>query len=131
MGIIFVPPLVQTCPNCGLRPETWTNDCPRCGRTIASPERMRYYGRGMITMCGMGVVMVTVVMLAMARTFLRGEDLGLLALLASVQAFFIVGIVTGARALRTGRQDMSLVHALFGIAGVILLLVTVYQAFLL
>jgi len=58
----------------------------------ASPERMRYYGRGMITMCGMGVVLVTVVMVAMARTFLHGEDLGLLALLASVQAFFIVGI---------------------------------------
>jgi len=129
MGIIFLPPLVQTCPSCGLQPAEWTNDCPRCGHTIAPPGRMRYYGRGMIIMCAMGVVLMTIVMLAMARTFLRGEDMGLLALLASVQAFFIVGIGTGVRALRTGRQSMSLVHALLGIVGVILLLATAYQAF--
>lgn len=129
MAIFSPPTLVQTCPSCDLRPAEWTNDCPRCGQTIASPARMRYYGRGMIIMCGMGVVLVTILMLAMARTFLRGEDMGLLALLGTVQVFFMVGIVTGVRALRTGRQDMSLVNALLGIVGVILLLAAVYQAF--
>jgi hypothetical protein len=83
----------------------------------------------MITLCGMGLVMVTVMMLAMDRTFLRGEDMGLLAILGSVQLFCMVGIGTGVSAMRTGRQNMSLVHALFGMLGVILLLVAVYQAF--
>ncbi len=129
MAIFSLPPLVQTCPHCGLKPERWANDCPRCGRTITSPERIRHYGRGMVTLCGMGMVLVTVVMLAMGRAFLRGEDVGLLAILGSVQLFCLVGIGAGVWAMRTGRQNMPIVYTLFGITGVILLLAAVYQVF--
>lgn len=112
----------QVCPRCKFRPESWVNDCPRCGQVIVSPRRVRTLGWLLVFIGAFLSVGIAAVGVSMARaiagsgdpdattTFTgTGEQVGMMfTLFACVFLFGLLAMVIGGWQVRTGRQNPRL-----------------------
>lgn len=127
----------QTCPNCSHRPQRWMNECPQCGHTLLSPERVREVGRAMI---GAGAILA-VGMLALIGSeivsLVRPGDLDAttpmlevvvqLAIFVVVALFGVVIVRQGVWQVRHGTLNRNLASLIMILGAVLLLLVSVAQ----